>query len=232
MSQWVFEPEPPTSLVIEGSELLFPVRRVYCVGRNYAEHAKEMGHSGREAPFFFTKPANAIVQIPAHREGLIKYPPKTKSLHHELELVAALGSGGTNLSVKEAEQAIWGYAIGLDLTRRDLQSQAKEKGRPWDVAKAFDQSAPMSTLYPRSYTGLLNTGLIFLDVNGVRRQQGDLSDMIWSTAECIAELSTYFELKPGDLLMTGTPSGVDVLLPNDHIVASIEGLGQLSFRMQ
>jgi len=231
MTDWVFQAEAPTALVVAESNALFPVRRIYCVGRNYVEHAKEMGHSGREAPFFFTKPANAIVQILENREGVITYPPRTSDLHHELELVVALGSGGRDLSVEQAKQAIWGYAVGIDLTRRDLQAAAKEKGRPWDVAKGFDQSAPIGTLYPRSQTGLLDKGPLFLEVNGVRKQQGDLADMIWSAAECVAELSTYFDLKAGDLLMTGTPSGVGALCPGDHVLASIEGLGQLSFRV-
>ncbi|SRR5690625_2098198 len=231
MTQWVFEPEPTTALVVAQSEALFPVRRVYCVGRNYAEHAQEMGHSGREAPFFFTKPANSLVQILENREGIIQYPPRTNDLHHEIELVVALGSGGSNLTVEQATDAIWGYAIGVDLTRRDLQAAAKEKGRPWDVAKGFDQAAPIGLLHPISQTGLLTQGPILLDVNGVRKQQGDLDQMIWSVAECIAELSTYFELKAGDLLMTGTPAGVAALQRGDHVVGSIEGLGQLSFRV-
>ncbi len=231
MTQWVFQPEPHTALVVAQSEALFPVRRVYCVGRNYVEHAKEMGHSGREAPFFFAKPANSLVQILENREGIIQYPSRTQDLHHELELVVALGSGGSHLSVEQATETIWGYAVGVDLTRRDLQAAAKEKGRPWDVAKGFDQAAPIGLLYPRSQTGLLTKGLMYLDVNGNRRQQGDLSQMIWSVAECIAELSTYFELKAGDLLMTGTPAGVGALQPGDHVLGTIEGLGQLSFRI-
>lgn len=231
MTQWVFQPEPNTALAISGSEALFPVRRVYCVGRNYAEHAKEMGHSGREAPFFFTKPANSLVQILENREGIIQYPPRTHELHFEIELVVALNSGGSNLTVEQAADAIWGYAVGVDLTRRDLQAQAKEKGRPWDVAKGFDQAAPIGQLYPRAQTGLLEKGSILLDVNGARKQQGDLSQMIWSAAECVAELSTYFELKAGDVLMTGTPAGVGALQPGDHVMGSIQGLGQLSFRI-
>lgn len=231
MTQWVFQPESASALSVAGSDTLFPVRRVYCVGRNYAEHAQEMGESGREAPFFFTKPANSIVSIPENREGLVSYPARTEDLHHEVELVVALSSGGVNLSLEQATEAIWGYAVGVDLTRRDLQAQAKEKGRPWDVAKGFDQAAPIGSLYPRGATGSLDKGQVFLDVNGVRRQQGDLADMIWSAAECIVELSTYFELKAGDLLMTGTPAGVGALQKGDHVLASIERVGQLSFRI-
>src|SRR5690625_4109369 len=159
MTQWVFQPEPNTALAISGSEALFPVRRVYCVGRNYAEHAKEMGHSGREAPFFLTKPANSLVQILENREGIIQYPPRTNELHFEIELVDALSSGGSNLTVEQAADAIWGYAVGVDLTRRDLQAQAKEKGRPWDVAKGFDQAAPIGQLYPRAQTDRKSTRL-------------------------------------------------------------------------
>lgn len=231
MTQWVFQPEPHVGLAVSGTDTLFPARRVYCVGRNYAEHAKEMGHSGREAPFFFAKPANSLVQILENREGIIQYPPRTQELDFEVELVVALGSGGRNLTAEQAVDAIWGYAVGVDLTRRDLQAQAKEKGRPWDVAKGFDQAAPVGQLYPRTKTGLLEKGSISLSVNGLLKQQGDLAQMIWSVAECIAELSTYFELKAGDLLMTGTPAGVGALQPGDHVLGAIEGLGQLSFRI-
>ncbi|HLS21183.1 MAG TPA: fumarylacetoacetate hydrolase family protein [Paenalcaligenes sp.] len=232
MTQWVFQPESATALSVAESDRLFPVRRVYCVGRNYAEHAREMGESTREAPFFFTKPANSIVSVPENREGLVSYPPRTEDLHHEVELVVALGAGGSNLNLEQAEKAIWGYAVGVDLTRRDLQAAAKEKGRPWDVAKGFDQAAPIGSLYPRGETGPLENGHISLEVNGTRRQQGDLADMIWSAAECIVELSTYFELKAGDILMTGTPAGVAALQKGDHVLASIQRIGQLSFRVQ
>jgi|SRR5690625_1068898 len=232
MTTWVFQPEPVTALAVADSEALFPVHRIYCVGRNYAEHAQEMGHSGREAPFFFMKPADALVQVPEHREGVINYPSRTENLHYEIELVAALSKGGRQLTVEQAADAIWGFAVGLDMTRRDLQSQAKDKGRPWDVAKGYDGSAPIGTLYPRSQVGTLERGLITLDVNGVRKQQGDLSDMLWSTAECLAELSTYFELKAGDLLMTGTPAGVGPVTVGDRLLGAIEGLGQLSLRIE
>ena len=231
MSEYVIQPQEQASLEVVGSDSRYPVRRIYCVGRNYAEHAREMGDSGREAPFFFSKPADAVLTIKDGETGNMTYPPQTSDLHHETELVVALGSGGVNLTVEQAEKAIWGYAIGLDMTRRDLQGAAKAKGRPWETGKAFEQSAPIGPLHPVATTGVLEKGSITLAVNGQERQKGDLSDMIWSVAESIAHLSTLFELKAGDLIFTGTPSGVAAVVPGDELLASVEGLGQLKVKI-
>ncbi|MFC3338887.1 fumarylacetoacetate hydrolase family protein [Paracandidimonas soli] len=231
MSEFVIQPHERPALEVAGSSGRFPVRRIYCVGRNYAEHAREMGDSGREAPFFFSKPADALLTIKDGETGNMAYPSQTSDLHHEVELVAALGSGGVNLTPAQAQQAIWGYAVGLDMTRRDLQGAAKAKGRPWEPGKAFEQSAPIGPLHPAAATGDLQKGAITLSVNGQERQKGDLSDMIWSVAESIAHLSTLFELKAGDLIFTGTPAGVGAVVAGDELVASIEGLGELKVRI-
>lgn len=225
-------PRPETGvLAIAGSDALFPVRRIYCVGRNYADHAREMGASGREDPFFFAKPGDAVLNIADGQVGVMPYPPRTQDLHHEIELVAALGSGGRDLSPEQAAACIWGYAIGLDMTRRDLQAAAKKAGRPWEVAKAFDHSAPIGPVHPVAGTGAMASGRITLTVNGQARQAGDLSDMIWSVPEAIAYLSTLFELKAGDLIFTGTPAGVGAVAPGDLLQGSIEGLGTLQVRI-
>lgn len=215
------------SLRVAGSASVFPVRRVYCVGRNYAEHAKEMGFTGREDPFFFCKPADALLQVADGETGVLPYPPQTSDLHHEVELVVALHQGGRNLTPEQARACVWGYGIGLDMTRRDLQGQAKKQGRPWETGKAFDHSAPIGLLHAASETGVLESGSISLSVNGQTRQHGDLSHMIWSVAESLAYLSNLFELKPGDLLFTGTPEGVGAVVEGDEMLAAIEGLGQL-----
>jgi fumarylpyruvate hydrolase len=205
-----------------------PVRRIFCVGRNYAEHAREMGMDpDREPPFFFTKPADAIVP----GGGTIPYPPRTSNLHHEIELVVALGRGGTQISTATALEHVFGYAVGLDLTRRDLQAEARAQGRPWDTAKGFDRSAPLSPIVPASRSGHPARGRITLGVNGTLRQQGDLADMIWSVPEIIAELSTLFELAAGDLIFTGTPAGVGPLVRGDVAQGQIEGVGELTLRI-
>lgn len=228
---YVFPPSPPVALPVAGSHALLPVRRVYCVGRNYAEHAKEMGFTGREDPFFFSKPADALVPVPDGQTGAISYPPKTANLHYEMELVVVLGKGGKDLSVEQAGECIWGYALGLDMTRRDLQGEAKKQGRPWEVGKAFDQSAPIGPVHPRSATGLLERGAIWLDVNGQRKQASDISQMIWNIPESIAYLSGLFELKAGDLIFTGTPEGVGAVVSGDELVGGVEGLGELRVRI-
>ncbi|WP_345798006.1 fumarylacetoacetate hydrolase family protein [Castellaniella sp. MT123] len=220
-----------TLLAVQGTPARFPVRRIYCVGRNYADHAREMGHTGRELPFFFAKPADAVLNIAADAEGVLPYPPLTSDLHHEIELVAALGSGGRDLSVEQAAACIWGYAIGLDMTRRDLQAEAKKAGRPWDAAKGFDHSAPLGPLHPVAETGPMTSGHIALTVNGQSRQSGDLSDMIWSVPEAIAYLSTLFELQAGDLIFTGTPAGVGAVVAGDRLEGRIDGLGTLKLRI-
>ncbi len=204
----------------------FPVRRVFCVGRNYAEHAREMGTDpNREPPFFFMKSADTVVASGSE----IKYPTRTENLHHEVELVIAMGSGGSDISVAEASDHIFGYAVGVDLTRRDLQQQMKENGRPWDIGKSFDQAAPVGEIQPSWNIGHPRKGKINLSVNGKTRQKADLKDMIWSIDEIIVELSTYYKLEAGDLIFTGTPSGVDALVRGDHVSSTIEGIESLEF---
>jgi fumarylpyruvate hydrolase len=211
------------SLPVIGSETPFPIRRIFCVGQNYAEHAREMGGDGRAPPFFFTKPADAIVP----GGGTIPYPPRTADLHHEVELVVAIGRGGADIAAVDAIGHVYGVAVGIDLTRRDLQAAAKKAGRPWDMAKGFDRSAPCAPLMPFAAGMKLDSGRIALEVNGESRQHGDLSDMIWSVAEIVAELSTYVALAAGDLIFTGTPAGVGPLVSGDRIVARIEALPEL-----
>jgi len=226
MSDYVFSPEPTQGLPVVGSKSLFPVRRVYCVGRNYAEHAKEMGFTGREDPFFFCKPADALVSIAAGQAGKMPYPSKTSNLHYEMELVVALGSGGRDIPVDQANKCIFGYALGLDMTRRDLQNEAKKQGRPWEVGKGFDQSGPIGPIHPVATTGVLSKGSISLHVNGVQKQSSDLTQLIWSIPESISYLSGLFELKAGDLIFTGTPEGVGAVVKGDKMIGRIEGLGE------
>jgi fumarylpyruvate hydrolase len=221
---WAFDPQPPVAISVAGEKRLFPVHRIYCVGQNYREHAREMGGSGREPPFFFAKPADAVTQ-----GRLVAYPPRTGKLHHEVELVVALGAGGNNIPAAEALQLVFGYAVGVDLTRRDLQASAKQAGRPWTTAKGFDHSAPLSELRAAAQCGHPTAAAITLAVNGEPRQQGNTADMIWSVPEIIAELSSYFELQPGDLIFTGTPAGVGLLLPGDRVEARLAGVGSLQF---
>jgi len=216
----------PRTLPIVGSDERFPVQRVYCVGRNYAAHAREMGSDPtREPPFFFMKPAQAVLDASAGAN--LVYPPKTANFHHEVELVVALGKGGTNIPVDRALEHVFGYAIGLDMTRRDLQFALRDKGRPWEMGKSFTHSAPMGAVRRVSDVGHIASGSIALRVNGALRQSSDVSDLIWSVAECIAELSQFDTLEPGDLIMTGTPEGVAAVLAGDVMLASIEKLGSL-----
>ncbi|MFC4274668.1 fumarylacetoacetate hydrolase family protein [Achromobacter aloeverae] len=224
---YVLPPLPVTAVPVAGSAALFPVRRVFCVGRNYAEHAKEMGFTGREDPFFFCKPADAIVAVADGETGKLPYPSKTSNLHYEMELVVAIGKAGKDIPVDQANDHVWGYALGLDMTRRDLQGEAKKQGRPWEVGKAFDKSAPLGPIHPRSVTGVLDKGEIWLDVNGARKQESDLSSMIWNIPESIAYLSGLFELQPGDLIFTGTPEGVGAVVKGDQLVGGVAGLGEL-----
>jgi len=228
---YVFPPSPPVGLPVAGSSTLFPARRVYCVGRNYAEHAKEMGFTGREDPFFFCKPADAIVPVADGQTGSIPYPSKTSNLHYEMELVVVLGKGGKDIPVEQATDCIWGYALGLDMTRRDLQGEAKKQGRPWEVGKAFDFSAPLGPIHPRSKVGTLERGAIWLEVNGQRKQSSDISQMIWNIPESISYLSGLFELKAGDLIFTGTPEGVGAVVQGDVMTGGVEGLGELRVRV-
>lgn len=227
MSEYVFTPPAVVALPVVGHSARFPVRRVYCVGRNYVEHAKEMGFTGREDPFFFSKPADALVVIPDGSQGKIAYPAKTSNLHYEMELVVALGSGGRDIPVAKADACIFGYALGLDMTRRDLQGECKKQGRPWEVGKAFDQSGPIGPVHPVSQTGLLSHGAISLEVNGEVKQSSDLDKLIWSIPESIAYLSGLFELKAGDLIFTGTPEGVGAVVKGDRMVGRFAGLGEL-----
>ena len=228
---YVFQPAAPAAVPVIGGQSSFPVHRIYCVGRNYAEHAVEMGHTGREPPFFFLKPADTALHVPDGEVGTMPYPTQTQNLHHEIELVVALGAGGRDIPVESAADLIWGYAIGLDMTRRDLQNEMKKQGRPWCIGKGFEHSAPIGPIHPKSATGELTRGAITLDVNGQRRQTGDLGDLIWNINETIATLSRAWTLAPGDLIFTGTPAGVGAVVPGDTLVGSIEGLGKLQLRI-
>jgi fumarylpyruvate hydrolase len=215
-------PATPTIPVV-GQKGGFPVHRIYCVGRNYAAHAREMGKDpDKEPPFFFLKPADAIVL-----GGTMHYPPGTKNLHHEIELVVAIHRGGFRIPAARALDHVYGYAVGLDMTRRDLQTQAKDMGRPWDFGKAFDESAPITAIYPVSSYGHHTEGAISLTVNGEVRQKADLSEMIWNIPDTIAFLSEYYRLQPGDLIFTGTPAGVGAVKQGDLLVGAVEGLGEL-----
>jgi fumarylpyruvate hydrolase len=225
MSLVITPPKPAVVPVAGGGE--FPVHRIYCVGRNYAEHAQEMGFTGREPPFFFMKPADAVVPVADGETGAIEYPSLTRNLHHEIELVVAIGKGGRNIAAADAAQHIWGYAVGLDMTRRDLQNDMKKQGRPWCIGKAFDQSAPIAPLQPIGKTGELLKGAITLSVNGTQRQKGDLSELIWSVNETIEQLSAAWTLQPGDLIFSGTPAGVGAVVAGDVMEGFIAGLGTL-----
>jgi fumarylpyruvate hydrolase len=216
---------------IDGSTDLFPVHRIYCVGRNYAEHAKEMGFSEREPPFFFMKPADAVLPVPSGTTGEMPYPGSTSNLHHEIELVVAIGRGGRDIVQADAAAHIWGYAVGLDMTRRDLQFALRDKGRPWDVAKGFDHSAPISPLKPIAACGELTDAAIWLDVNGTRRQTSDIGKLIWNVNETIEHLSKYYALMPGDLIFTGTPEGVGAVQRGDVLTGGVAGVGTLQVRV-
>ncbi|SDC91271.1 fumarylpyruvate hydrolase [Cupriavidus sp. YR651] len=226
MTEFVIQPAPQASVAVAGSQARFPIRRVFCVGRNYAAHAREMGKDpDREPPFFFTKPADAVVAA----EGAVPYPPLTENLHHEVELVVAIGKGGANVSPAQALDLVWGYAVGVDMTRRDLQDVAKKMSRPWDWSKAFDASGPSGPLHPVSAVGHPAKGAIWLKVNGEVRQQGDLDELIWPVADVIAYISESVTLAPGDVIFTGTPAGVGALQPGDVVTAGVEGLGEIAF---
>ena len=215
------------SVPVAGSEDRYPVRRIYCIGRNYTEHAREMGADEREPPFFFLKPADAIVQNGA----TIPYPVATSNFHYEGELVAAIGKAGSNISVDDANDHIFGYGVGLDMTRRDLQNEAKEMRRPWDMGKGFDQSAPCSEIYPASRIGHPASGALWLKVNGETKQQGDIADMIWNIPESISYLSGLVRLEPGDLIMTGTPAGVGAVVSGDDIIVHVDGVCDLNIKI-
>ncbi len=231
MSTVIPAPQSVTLPIVATNER-FPVRRVYCVGRNYAEHAREMGHDPeRESPFFFMKPTDAVLSAPDGVIAELPYPPKTKNFHFEAELVVALKSGGSEIPISRALDCIFGYAVGLDMTRRDLQAQAKAVGQPWELAKSADHSAPIGPIMPVESVGHLQKGTISLSVDGAQRQNADLAAMIWSVAEQISFLSSYFTLQPGDLIFSGTPSGVGPVERGQTIVAKIDKLPDLSVRI-
>ena len=221
MSDYVIPPPPQASVAVAGTGARFPVRRIFCVGRNYEAHAREMGKDpSREPPFFFTKPADAVVDS----GETVVYPPETSNLHHEIELVVAIGTGGRDIAESDVEAHLWGASVGIDLTRRDLQSSAKEMGRPWDFAKAFDRSAPVAPLVPIAGVASLTSGRIWLAVNDEVRQDADIGDLIWSVAEHVSILSRSMALAPGDLIMTGTPAGVGALVPGDVVTGGVDGI--------
>jgi fumarylpyruvate hydrolase len=205
----------------------FPVHRIYCVGRNYEEHAKEMGFTGREPPFFFLKPTDSLVVVESSQTGQMPYPSLTQNLHHEIELVVAIGKGGRNILAADAAQHIYGYAVGLDMTRRDLQNEMKKQGRPWCIGKAFDHSAPIGPITPIAQAGDVNNAEISLLVNGTDRQRSNVAKLIWNVAETIEHLSAAWELQAGDLIYTGTPEGVAAVVSGDMLVGEVAGLGQL-----
>jgi fumarylpyruvate hydrolase len=222
--KYVIDPPPQPALAVAGTDKLFPVRRLWCVGRNYVEHIKEMGQDVREPPFFFAKPADAIVPD----GGTVPYPSLTKDMHHEVELVVALKSGGRNIAIDKALACIYGYGVGIDLTRRDLQIASRDIKRPWEIGKAFDHSAPCGALTPAATIGHPSKGRIMLKVNGKVRQDGDLNQLIWNVPEIIAKLSEMVALEAGDIIMTGTPSGVAATVAGDKIECEVEGVGKLA----
>ena len=224
--KFAVESPPLRTLTVVGRDERFPVNRVFCVGRNYAAHAREMGKDpDREAPFFFMKPAAAVVD--ATRPARVPYPPKTKNYHHEIELVVAIGKGGRDIAIASALDHVYGYAVGLDMTRRDLQLEARDKGRPWEFGKSFAQSAPVGPLHRAQDIGHPSTAAITLTVNGQPRQSSDIAKLIWSVAECIAYLSEYEVLEPGDIVMTGTPEGANAVVAGDTMRGAIAGLGEI-----
>ena len=229
---FVFTPPVTVSVPVVGKSERFPVHRIYCVGRNYEEHAKEMGFTGREPPFFFLKPADAAVVVEAGQTGTIPYPSLTNNLQHEIELVVAIGTGGKNIQAADAHKHIYGYAVGLDMTRRDLQGEMKKQGRPWCIGKAYDHSAPIGPITPMAQAGDVNNAEIYLQVGGQDRQRSTVSKLIWNVAETIEHLSTAWELQAGDLIYTGTPAGVAAVVSGDTMVGEVKGLGTLSVKVR
>ena len=228
---YAFEPTPVVSVPVVGKAERFPVHRIYCVGRNYEEHAKEMGFTGREPPFFFMKPADAVLVVNAGETGDMLYPSLTKNLHHEIELVVAIGKGGKNIQAADAMSHIYGYAVGLDMTRRDLQNDMKKQGRPWCIGKGFDHSAPIGPITPAALAGDVAHAEIYVQVNGQDRQRSHVSQLIWNIAETIEHVSAAWELQPGDLIYTGTPEGVGAVVTGDIMVGAVSGLGELKVRL-
>ncbi len=228
---YVFNPTPTVSVPVLGTPARFPVHRIYCVGRNYEEHAKEMGFTGREPPFFFLKPTDALVVVNEGETGTLPYPSLTHNFHHEIELVVAIGVGGKNIKAADAYQHIFGYAVGLDMTRRDLQNEMKKLGRPWCIGKAFDASAPIGPITPVAQAGDVNQAEVYLQVNGQDRQRSAVAKLIWNIAETIEHLSAAWELQAGDLIYTGTPEGVAAVVSGDTLLGGVSGLGTLSVKV-
>ena len=228
---FVFSPMPVVSVPVLGQPERFPVHRIYCVGRNYEEHAKEMGFTGREPPFFFLKPADSLVVVDAGQTGVMPYPSLTQNLHHEIELVVAIGLGGRNIKAADAAKHIYGYAVGLDMTRRDLQNEMKKQGRPWCIGKGFEHSAPIGPITPAAQVPGVEAADIALTVNGSGRQRSSVAKLIWNMAETIEQLSAAWTLQPGDLIFTGTPEGVGAVVRGDVLYARVEGLESLTVRV-
>jgi fumarylpyruvate hydrolase len=228
---YAFEPTPVVSVPVVGKAERFPVHRIYCVGRNYEEHAKEMGFTGREPPFFFMKPADAVLVVNAGETGDMPYPSLTNNLHHEIELVVAIGKGGKNIQAANAMDHVYGYAVGLDMTRRDLQNEMKKQGRPWCIGKGFEHSAPIGPITPTALAGDVANAEIYVQVNGQDRQRSSTSQLIWNIAETIEHVSSAWELQAGDLIYTGTPEGVAAVVAGDIMVGSVAGLGELKVRL-
>ncbi|RYZ11606.1 MAG: FAA hydrolase family protein [Comamonadaceae bacterium] len=230
-SDFLFAPPPVVSVPVVGRSARFPVHRIYCVGRNYEEHAKEMGFTGREPPFFFMKPADAALVVDDGAVGTMAYPSLTSNLHHEIELVVAIGTGGKNIAAKDAHSHIFGYAVGLDMTRRDLQNEMKKQGRPWSIGKGFDQSAPIGPIVPAAQAGDIEAAEISLTVGGKDRQRSTVAKLIWNIAETIEHLSAAWELQPGDLIYTGTPEGVAAVVAGDTLIGQVAGLPTLTVKV-
>jgi fumarylpyruvate hydrolase len=229
---FVFEPPARVTVPVAGSDAVFPVRRIYCVGRNYAAHAREMGGDpDRDPPFFFCKPDNSLVVVPPGQTVDVPYPPQTSDFHHEIELVVAIGKAGHDIPVERAMEHVWGYAVGLDMTRRDLQGKLRDKGRPWELGKAFDHSAPIGPLVPAQAAGAVENATVWLQVDGKDRQRSGITHLIWSVPEVIAHLSLYFTLEPGDLIYTGTPEGVAAVTRGQVLHGGVDGLGEIRVRI-
>lgn len=228
---FVTTPPAAVSVPVVGSQDRFPVGRIYCVGRNYVAHAQEMGFTGREPPFFFIKPADTCLVLEAGQTGTLHYPSLTKDLHHEIELVACIGTGGKNIRAADAKKHIWGYAVGLDMTRRDLQGEQKKLGRPWCIGKTFDEACPIGPITPAAQAGDFENAEIWLQVNGQDRQRSTVGKLIWNIGEIIEHISMAWELRPGDLIYTGTPEGVAAVVPGDAMVGSVSGLTPISLQV-
>ncbi len=228
---FVFNPPTVASVAVTGQPARFPVHRIYCVGRNYEDHAKEMGHTGREPPFFFMKPADAVLAAEAGQTIDMPYPTLTANLHHEVELVVAIGTGGSNIAAADAHRHIYGYAVGLDMTRRDLQNDMKKQGRPWCIGKGFEHSAPIGPITPATLVPSVEAATIALQINGADRQRSTVAKLIWNIAETIEQLSAAWTLQPGDLIYTGTPEGVSAVVRGDVLHATVDGLESLTVRI-